>query len=120
MDSKPGALGQVLGNLIDNALLHGHEGQGPGKVWLSAWPIDANRIGLSVRDAGKGMDAAVQERMFDPFFTTRMGRGGTGLGLHISHSLVTHVLGGSIKVESRVGEGTTVSIELPRVAPMPG
>ncbi len=56
-------------------------------------------------------------RIFDPFFTTKGGEGGSGLGLSIAYNIVTGILGGTIAVESRRGEGTTFTITMPRVAP---
>ena len=63
------------------------------------------------------MDDEVQRRAFDPFFTTRRGDGGTGLGLHIVYNLVTRRLGGRIVLSSVPGSGTTFRISLPLVAP---
>lgn len=120
LDSYPGPLGQVLTNLINNAVIHGFDERTHGSVEIRCETLPGDQLRLIVSDDGHGIPEKALARVFDPFFTTRMGRGGTGLGLHISHSLVTHVLGGSIRVESRVGEGTQVIIELPRVAPGPG
>ena len=58
-------------------------------------------------------------RIYEPFFTTQRGRGGSGLGMHIVHNLVTDLLGGSIDVESSQGQGTTVTIHLPAVPEPP-
>ena len=69
-------------------------------------------------DNGCGIAEDLLPRIFDPFVTTRMGRGGTGLGLHIAHNLVVQVLGGSISVASQPGEGCCFTIELPRKAPV--
>ena len=55
--------------------------------------------------------------MCSPFFTTRQGQGGTGLGLHIAHNAVINVLGGKIEVQSQPGEGTTFTLRLPMIAP---
>jgi signal transduction histidine kinase len=64
------------------------------------------------------MSLDVRRRAFDPFFTTRRDRGGTGLGLHIVHNIVTNRLGGRLDLDSEPGNGTTVRIILPRVAPL--
>ncbi|HEX8406354.1 MAG TPA: ATP-binding protein, partial [Duganella sp.] len=64
-----------------------------------------------------GMTDDVLRRVFDPFFTTRMGQGGTGLGMHIVYNIVTAVLGGRISVSSAPGAGTSVRMLLPRIAP---
>ena len=66
-----------------------------------------------VSDDGCGISAVNLKRVFDPFFTTRMGQGGSGLGLHITHQLVTGILGGRVRIESEEGKGTSVTIELP-------
>jgi signal transduction histidine kinase len=63
------------------------------------------------------MSEEVQRRAFEPFFTTRRNRGGTGLGLHIVYNLVTRRLGGSLRLESQPGHGTVFRIRLPLAAP---
>jgi signal transduction histidine kinase len=67
---------------------------------------------LSVRDDGCGMDEEIQARIFDPFFTTKEVGAGTGLGLSVVHGIAKS-WGGTISVNSRVGEGTLVTIRLP-------
>jgi signal transduction histidine kinase len=67
-------------------------------------------------DDGAGMTPEVQRQAFDPFFTTRRNEGGTGLGLHIVYNLVTQQLGGRMMLESRLGQGTTFRIIIPRTA----
>jgi signal transduction histidine kinase len=64
-----------------------------------------------------GITEADQKRVFDPFFTTRLGQGGSGLGMHIVYNLVTDVLGGEIRLQSRPGAGTSFTLLLPLVAP---
>lgn len=68
-------------------------------------------------DNGIGMPATVLAHVFEPFFTTRLGRGGSGLGLSICHRLVARVLGGELLVQSQPGQGSEFRIRLPRVAP---
>ncbi|MDZ7938932.1 MAG: ATP-binding protein [Rhodoferax sp.] len=117
MDSYPGPLGQVLTNLINNALLHAFEGVERGTVRVSASLTSEGAVRLMVRDNGAGIPAAHLPRVFDPFFTTKLGQGGSGLGLNIVYNLVTKSLGGTVHVASSPGEGATFSMVLPRLAP---
>ncbi|MDO9610457.1 MAG: ATP-binding protein [Serpentinimonas sp.] len=117
IDSYPGPLGQVLANLIQNALLHGLQGRSSGCVRIEAAIEEGERFRLSVSDDGKGIAQHLQDRVFEPFFTTRLGQGGSGLGLHIVHNLVTGVLGGRIDLQSNPGHGARFTIECPLVAP---
>ena len=117
MDSFPGDLGQVITNLVDNAVLHAYADRPGGSVDLHAEQQGDDVVRITITDQGNGMDSATMGRIFDPFFTTRMGRGGTGLGLSIVYSIVTKSLGGKISVSSDVGRGTTFTLELAQVAP---
>ncbi len=117
MNSYPGALGQVLTNLLMNALLHGFEGAERGRVTVRCASLNDQEAELSVSDDGRGMEESVRRRIFDPFFTTKLGTGGSGLGMHIVHSIVTNVLGGQIEVRSTPGQGTQMLMRLPRMAP---
>lgn len=117
MNSYPGALGQVLTNLLMNAQVHGFEGREQGRVTVHCAPLNDTEAELSVVDDGRGMDESVRRRIFDPFFTTKLGTGGSGLGMHIVHSIVTNVLGGQIEVRSTPGEGTQMLMRLPLMAP---
>lgn len=118
MDSYPGPLGQVVINLINNAYLHAFEGMAQGTVQLKAQASD-NEVTLVCQDNGRGIAPETLEKMFMPFFSTRIGSGGTGLGMFIVDNLVKSTLGGSLSVASTLGAGTTVTITLPRVAPAP-
>ncbi|GIZ52398.1 PAS domain S-box protein [Noviherbaspirillum aridicola] len=117
MDSYPGPLGQVLTNLVNNALLHAFGDRASGAVLISA-TAENGWVELVVRDDGAGIPAANLNRIFDPFFTTRLGAGGSGLGLHITHNIVTGVLGGRIRVQSEPGNGSAFILSLPMLAPM--
>ncbi|MGB7536894.1 MAG: HAMP domain-containing sensor histidine kinase, partial [Azonexus sp.] len=117
MDSYPGPLGQVLTNLLTNALVHGFEGRGKGLIEITGEPGDDGQVCLTVADDGTGIPAELLGRVFDPFVTSKLGRGGTGLGLHIVWNTVTVVLGGSISVDSIPGQGTRFRIILPVIAP---
>jgi PAS domain S-box-containing protein len=118
MFSHPGALEQVLMNLINNAVLHGLEGRSGGRIGIRAKQQADGRVRLVVEDNGVGIAAEHIQRVFDPFFSTRFGRGGSGLGLSITHSLVEHTLGGKITVRSEPGRGTHFEITLPLHAPV--
>ncbi|WP_395699410.1 PAS domain S-box protein [Aquabacterium sp.] len=117
LDSYPGPLGQVLVNLITNALVHAFEPGAHGTITLAAEPLGDDRLRLRLADDGRGIAPSELGRIFDPFYTTRLGQGGSGLGLHIVYNLVTGLLGGRIEVHSQPGAGTEFVIELPLAAP---
>lgn len=114
LDSYPGPLGQVLTNLINNAITHAFEGRDSGRVKVSGRADGEEHVLIEVSDDGCGIPPGHLRRIFDPFFTTRLGQGGSGLGLHIVDSLVRDLLGGSIDVSSAPGCGTTMRLRLPR------
>jgi PAS domain S-box-containing protein len=116
-DSYPGALYQVLNNLINNALNHAFEGRHGGTIAVRGEAVDEGIVELMFSDDGAGMPEDVLRKVFDPFFTTKMGQGGTGLGMNIVYNIVTGVLGGRITIDSAPGVGTAVRMLLPRVAP---
>src|SRR5215204_5742869 len=117
MDSYPGPLGQVITNLFLNAVNHAFPDGTNGTISIVARTSGADQVHIVFRDSGVGMSEEVQRQAFDPFFTTRRGDGGTGLGLHIVYNLITRRLGGRIVLSSMKGAGTTFRINLPRVAP---
>ncbi|MET0219826.1 MAG: ATP-binding protein [Tardiphaga sp.] len=116
VDGYPGSYGQILTNLFLNAANHAFPGGRPGAIAIAAKPRGADDIEISFSDNGVGMSPDVQRQAFDPFFTTRRNEGGTGLGLHIVYNLVTQQLGGRMMLESRLGQGTTFRIIMPRAA----
>jgi signal transduction histidine kinase len=117
MDSYPGPIGQVLINLVTNAMVHGFEGRNSGSIVIAAAAAEDGWLELRVSDDGVGIAAEHLGRIYDPFFTTKMGTGGSGLGLNITHNIVTGLLGGKIRVESAPGAGTTFFVLLPLEAP---
>ena len=108
----------MLTNLIDNAVRHGFEGHDGGTIRISAARLDDGQVELRVADNGRGIAAEHLPRVFDPFFTTRLGQGGSGLGLNIVHNIVVSVLGGSVAAESTPGAGTCFILTLPATAPV--
>jgi signal transduction histidine kinase len=117
LDSYPGGIGQVLSNLINNALLHAFQGEASPKIVISAREIEQGQVMLNFSDDGVGMTQKTLHQVFDPFFTTKMGQGGSGLGMNIVYNVVTGILGGSIGIASTPGNGTSVTIMMPKHAP---
>ena len=71
-------------------------------------------VEIKVRDNGIGIPPDIEDRLFQPFFTTKPTGQGTGLGLSISYDIITQQHGGAITMDSRVGEFTEFTIQLPR------
>lgn len=117
-DSYPGSLAQVITNLATNALTHGYSENETGTICIECQPHDEHKVVITFTDNGRGIPEANVDKVFEPFFTTRRGSGGTGLGLNIVHNIVTSILGGRIWVDSQLGTGTVFSIELPLIAPV--
>jgi ligand-binding sensor domain-containing protein/signal transduction histidine kinase len=117
LDSFPGPYGQVIINFVNNALLHAFHERSGGHMFVTASTPQPGRVLIEFRDDGGGIAPAYLQRIFDPFFTTKMGQGGSGLGLNITYNIITSLLGGSIRVESTVGEGTCFFVDLPLSAP---
>ncbi|MCK5831346.1 MAG: HAMP domain-containing histidine kinase [Methylococcales bacterium] len=115
IDSYPGDLGQVITNLFNNALLHGFNGQNDGDIVIR-FHQKGNSVKLLFSDNGKGINEENLNKVFDLFYTTRLGEGGSGLGLYIVHNIITGLMGGDISVESQIG--VTFQMILPLVAPM--
>lgn len=107
LSGDPDLLLQVLLNLLKNAI---HASSPGGKVTLEAWQ-DEQAVRLRVRDNGRGMDKEEQERMFDPFFTTR--KKGTRLGLAVSHQIIEQH-DGYFEVQTEPDKGTAITIILPQ------
>ncbi len=112
LNSFPGALSQIITNLVMNSLIHGFEETEKGEILFDA-TRENGFVNLSYRDNGKGMNQKDLTKIFDPFFTTKRSQGGSGLGMHIVHNLVTQTLGGTISSESKPGEGIMVTMRIP-------
>jgi signal transduction histidine kinase len=117
LDSYPGSIGQVLNQLIENAIVHGFARSGEGTIAVRVWPAGHDAVRITVHDDGTGIPASDLAQVFAPFFTTRLAQGGSGLGLTISRNMVNGILGGRIELVSPEGAGTTVTLTLPRIAP---
>ena len=116
LDSYPGALAQVVTNLVVNASLHAFPEGDPGLIVVAAERFGPDAVRLTVSDDGCGIPPERAGKVFDPFFTTRRGQGSTGLGLHIVWNLVTGTLGGHVALESMTGCGSRFVVDLPFTA----
>jgi len=112
VESFPGALSQILTNLVMNSLIHGFDAQDKGDINVKMWATH-QILFIEYRDDGKGMDEKTLKHVYDPFYTTKRASGGTGLGMHIVYNIVTGKLNGQITCESKPGQGTTFLIQLP-------
>ncbi|EHR40955.1 two-component regulator propeller domain-containing protein [Alishewanella jeotgali] len=104
MYSDPGAIAQVVTNLVMNALIHGLDGHPAPKIRLLVEDT-ASEVLIHFSDNGKGMTDEELKQLFDPFFTTKRNQGGSGLGAHIVYNLVTVRLHGTISVSSQPMQG---------------
>ena len=118
---QAGALVQVLTNLLQNSRMHAFaDGSQSGLIRIRAG-VGAAEVMIDYSDDGAGMSAETLEHAFEPFYTTRRGSGGSGLGLYITYNLVTQGLCGSIVCNSAAGKGTRFEIRYPRRSPeLPG
>jgi signal transduction histidine kinase len=114
MESFPGAVSQIVTNMVVNSLVHGYGDGQDGAIKIKG-RLDGDHVLLDYSDDGIGMDQTTLAQLFDPFFTTKRGSGGSGLGAHILYNLVTGALGGTVKVVSAPGMGLHYSLKFPRV-----
>jgi len=114
LESYPGAVSQIVTNMLMNSLVHGfEEREQAGTIAIRA-ALEGDVVAFSYADDGAGMDSDTLDKLFDPFFTTKRGNGGSGLGAHILYNLVTGPLGGSVRVQSAPGEGLRYELSFPR------
>lgn len=113
LDSFPGAVSQIITNMVVNSLVHGFDGDQRGAIRITG-RLDGDHVLFDYSDDGIGMDQHTLAQLFDPFFTTKRGAGGSGLGAHILYNLATGPLGGTIKVTSAPGMGLHYKLRFPR------
>ncbi len=114
MVSYPRAIVQVFAILIENAGLHAFEGQPQDRLHIQA-RLQGSQVVLQICDNGVGIREEVLPHIFEPFYTTKLGKGGSGLGLCIIFNLVNNILGGEIDVQSQPRKGCCVHITVPQV-----
>lgn len=116
LNSYPGFLAQIFTNLLINSLDHGYEAGKSGKILIQVKQKGSSHLTILYKDNGKGISEDVYQQIFEPFYTTRRGEGGSGLGMHIVHNLVVGPLGGQIEILDS-SNGATFLITLPLSAP---
>lgn len=109
----PGVIAQIFTNMIMNSLIHGFENKKAGTIKIQVSSQDGD-VRIQYQDDGKGLSPLLLNKLFEAFFTTRRGRGGSGLGTHIMYNLVTQALHGQIEAQSEEGRGLRYDIHFPQ------
>ena len=108
----PGAIAQIVTNMVVNSLTHGFENKEAGEIKLDV-SKNKNDVVIEYADNGRGLSESELDKLFDAFYTTKRGEGGSGLGTHIMYNLVTQTLNGQIEAKSAVGDGLKYTIRFP-------
>ncbi|WP_448548484.1 sensor histidine kinase [Thalassotalea fusca] len=111
LNSYPGALAQVITNLVNNSLLHGFKGEKAGHINISA-SVDKEFVVLTYQDDGVGMHQGQVQQAFDKYYSTKVGKGGSGLGLAICKELIEGELEGMITLVSEPEKGVKITMTL--------
>lgn len=117
MDGYPGAVSQVITNFVMNSIIHAYSPGQKGKLSIAVSAVGDDEIELRYADDGKGIAPELHQKVFEPFFTTNRGSGGSGLGLNIVYNIVTRTLKGRIALDSAPGQGAAFVLRFPRVVP---
>lgn len=117
MNSLPGVLTQVVSNLILNSVNHAFADQ-PEPVIEVLFREDGDNIIFEYTDNGSGVEESLHQKIFEPFFTSKRGKGGSGLGLNLVFNLVHQKLKGTLEFHSEPGQGVHFTFTLPRNLPM--
>lgn len=112
MHSYPGAIFQIIINLLQNSIVHAFQDIQEKQITLKT-ELDGKYALISCLDNGHGVHEDVLTKIFEPFVTTKRNKGGTGLGLNITYNLVTQHLGGSIKLDTHAKQGACFIIKVP-------
>ena len=113
LNTYPGAISQVITNLMMNSIIHGFESKDDGVISIDVCENDSDIL-ITYTDNGKGVAKENLDKIFEPFFTTKRGSGGSGLGMHIVFNLVTQTLCGEIKCSSPKGKGVVFQLVFPK------
>jgi len=118
VNTIPGALAQVITNLVNNSIRHGFQSDNETRekrndIEINIEQNNIDEVCLTYQDNGIGMSKDVLAQVFDPFFTTKRNKGGTGLGMNIVFNIIEQKLSGHIEISSSLGKGVTCKITLP-------
>ena len=112
VSAASGALSQVLINLINNAILHAFAPEQKGEIKIEARQ-EEDKVIFDVKDNGKGISDERQDKIFEKYYTTKQGEGGSGLGLYIVKNLVVNHLNGTISFKNNETGGGCFSVTIP-------
>ncbi|BEP27976.1 cache domain-containing protein [Helicovermis profundi] len=112
INSVPGAFSHIFTNFIMNSIVHGFKDRQGGIINIDI-KEEKNILKIEYSDNGSGIEKENLKKVFEPFFTTNRGNGGSGLGLNIVYSIVTQQLKGTIVVESKKSIGTKFIVRVP-------
>lgn len=112
LHSQPGVMYQIISNLLNNSIIHAYPDNKIGQLSLTV-TREPNGLKIIYKDDGCGMSDEVKQKIFTPFFTTKRGQGGSGLGMNILYNLVNQVLKGKVTLSTAPEQGAIFTIELP-------
>ena len=113
MSTYPGAISQVITNLVMNSLIHGYEDKSDGVIRIVAAEERGNAV-IRYTDDGKGLSKEARQKIFEPFYTTKRGQGGTGLGMHLVYNIVHQRLKGEIFLDPDYQSGAGFRLLIPK------
>jgi len=115
--SYPGTYYHIVSNMVMNCVNHAFP-EKKGDILISVHAVpEENCLKLVFKDNGIGMDEATRSKIFDPFYTTKRGSGGTGLGMYMTFNMITQKLGGKVDIVTALNEGVTFIITVPNTPP---
>ena len=112
MHTYPGAISQIVVNMLQNSLLHAFDYDQEGEMVLKTVHKE-DSVEIIFSDNGKGVEESVSHKIFEPFITTKRNKGGTGLGLNITYNLVNQQLKGSIRLDTSYTKGARFILDIP-------
>lgn len=114
VESYPGYISQIFTNLIINSLIHGFDGwKTGGEIRIAAKVEENSLLRFEYTDNGNGMPEEVRQRVFEQYYTTRKNDGGSGVGMHLIHQIITEKLNGTLTLESQPKQGVCFQFTIP-------